>query len=115
MVAIFIAALEALAEVIVVVAPVDVIAAIAIVCIPVGIRVLIVELPTVVAICLAGVEPFLVAVRHRLPECLRAVFVYFVVAAAALVPIDRRRIEIGVALVVESVIAQMDLLLPHAL
>ena len=65
--AIFIAATEALAEVVVVFVLLYVIAIIAVVRIPIGIRVLIVGTPPILPVCLPGAKAFLIAVVYGLP------------------------------------------------
>jgi len=114
-VAVFIAATKALTEVIVVVAPVYVITTVAVVCVLVGIRVFVIRTPMVFPVGLAGAETFIVAIVHRLPQRLRAVFVRFIVLAAAIVSIGRRRVKIRVTIVIEAIVPEMDLLLPYAL
>ena len=103
-VTIFVPASKALAEVVVVIASVYVIAAVPEVGVSIGVRISIIAAPMVVPVRLAGAKAFLVAVVHRLPQHLRAVFVGLVAAPAAMIAIDRGRIEIGVAIIVESMI-----------
>jgi hypothetical protein len=84
------------------------------VCVPVGVRIFVVGSPTVVPICLAGAKAFVITEIHRLPQCLRTVFVCFIIGAAAFVSIDRRRIEIRVIVVIEPIVPQLGLLLAYA-
>ena len=99
-VAIFIAATEAFAEVVVVVVPVHVIAAIAVVRILIGIAVSVVRSPAILPVCLSSAEALLIAVVDGLPEQICAVLIRLVVPAAARVPIARRRVEVGITTVV---------------
>ena len=114
-VTIFITAAKSLAEVVIVVGPVYVVAAVAEVGVPIGVRVSVVAAPTVVPVCLAGAEAFLIPVVHRLPEHFRAVFVGLVVPPATIVTIDRSRIEVWVTVVIEAMVPEMDMLLAQAL
>ena len=114
-VTIFVTASKPLAEVVVVVGPVYIIAAVPEVGVPISVGVFVIGAPMVVPVRLAGAEAFLIPVVRRPPQHFRAVFVGLVVAPAAIVAIDRRRIEIGVAIVVESMVPEMDVLLTQAL
>ncbi len=114
-VAIFIAALEALAEVVVVVLLAYVITIIAVVGILIGKRVFVVGTPAVLPVCPPGIVALLIAVIEGLPEQIRAVFVGFVIVAAAIVTIIRGRVEVRIATeVVIAVIVDAQLLLTQA-
>ena len=99
-VAVFIAAPEALAKVVVVVVPVHVIAVIAVVCVLIGIRVSVVGTPVILAVCLSGPKAFLVTVINALAEQICAVLIRFVVTPATTVTIGRRCVEVRIAFVI---------------
>ena len=99
-VAVLIAATESLAEVVVVIVPVDIKAIVAEVRVLIGVRVLVVGMPPVLAVCLSGPEAFAVAVVHCLPQHIGAVLIDLVVVAAALVPINRGGVIVGVSVIV---------------
>jgi hypothetical protein len=96
--AVFIAAAEALAEVVAVVALVYEVAPIAVVPLLIGIRVLIAGPPTVLAVCLSGAIALLIAIVDGLPEQIHAVLIGVIVVAAERVPIIRGRIKEQVAI-----------------
>src|ERR1051325_11904042 len=111
-VAILIAATEALAEVIVVVIPLYVIAIIPVIRILIGIRVPVVGCPAILSVCLSSTKTLLIAVVHGLPERLCAVLIRLVVAAFARGPIARGRVEVWiVTVVVATLILETNLLL----
>ena len=112
---IFVTASKPLAKVVVVVGPVYIIAAVPEVRVLIRVRVFVIGAPMVVPVRFAGAEAFLIPMVRRPAQHFRAVFVGFIVAAAAIVAIDRRRIEIRVAIVVESMVPEMDVLLAQAL
>ena len=114
-VAIFVAALKALAEIVVVVRLVHVISVVAEVRILIGKTVLVVRAPTVLAVGRAGAEAFLVAVIYRLPQRVRSVLVDFVVRATAIVAIDRGGIEVRIVVVIVTFATEAILLLSHTL
>jgi len=115
-VAIFVAATEALAEVIVVIIPLYVIAIITVVGILIGVRVLVVGLPAILPVCLSSTKAFLIAVVHGPPERLCAVLIRLVVAATARVPITWGRVEVWiVTVVIVTFIPEAYLLLTQAL
>ena len=64
-VAIFITASEALAEVVVIGVPVYLITTVAVVCVSIGIGVSVVATPTVVPVRLSGAEAFLIAIGNE--------------------------------------------------
>lgn len=115
-VAILVAAAEAFAEIEVIVRLVHVITVVAKVRILIGEAVLVVGAPAVLAVGGAGVEAFLVAVVHRLPQQVRSVLIGLVVcAAAAPVAIDGRGIEVRIVVVIVMFVAETYLLLTLAL
>lgn len=114
--AIFIAATEALAEVVVVLVLVYVKAIIAVVRVLIGIRVLIAVAPTILPVCLSGAEALLIAIVYGLLEQICSVLIRFVVPAATIVTIVRSRVEVGITIViVVLLILDTYLLLTQAL
>src|SRR6185436_16531906 len=105
-VTVLVAALESLPEVVVVLRLVDVQAAVTVVGVLVGPRVAVAEAPAVLLVGLAGAIAFLVAVVHRLLQQVRAVLARVVGTPIVGVPIDRGRVEIGVAVVVVGLVAE---------
>src|SRR5262249_41579531 len=99
-VAILIAATEALAEVIVVVGSVYIKASIAVVTILIGIRVPVAGRPAILSVCRSSAKALLVAVVHGSPEQLRAVSIRLVVATTAIVSITWGRIEVWITIIV---------------
>lgn len=96
-IAILIPATETFAEVVAVLLEIDVVAAIAIGRVLIGVRVLIVETPSVLTVGRARVIALLIAVVDRLPQHLRSILIGLVVAAAAIVTIVRAVIVVVVA------------------
>jgi hypothetical protein len=99
-VAVFIATLEAFAEIIVVVVLGQIVATVAVVRVPIGIRVALVGMPAILPICLSGAEAFLVAVVYSLPEQVCAILIRLVVPAATIVTITRSRVVVRITIVV---------------
>ncbi len=115
-VAIFITTLEALTEVVVIIVLAYVITIIAVVGVLIGIRLCVVGIPVVLPVCPSSIVAFLIAVIDGLPEQIRAVLVCLVVAAAAIVTIIRRRVEVRIsAVVMIAIILDAQLLLAQAL
>ena len=115
-VAILIAATESLAKVVVVIVPLYVVAVVAVVRILIGIRASVVGTPVVLAVCRSCLEALLVTVVHSLAEQICAVLIRLVVAAAPMVTIDRRRVEVGIVIVIGvTVVLEKYLLLTLAL
>ena len=113
-VAIFVTAPEALTEIVVVVVLAYVIAIIAVVGVLIGKRVFVVD-PSGPAGLPIRYLCLLIAVIEGLPEQISAVFVGFVVAAAAIVTIIRGRVEVRIATeVMIAVILDAQLLLTQA-
>ena len=76
---------------------------------------MIVGLPTILAVRRPGPEAFLVTVVNGLAEKIRAVLVRLIVAAAAIVPIDRSRVEVWIAIIIGvPVVLKINLLLTQA-
>src|SRR5450759_2089585 len=114
-IAIFIAATEALAEVVAVVVPLYVEATISVVPILIGIRIPVIERPAIVPVCLSSPETLLIAIVHGLPEHDGAVLIRLVISASTRVPIAWRRVEVGVtAVVVVGCVLDTQLLLTEA-
>ena len=114
-IAIFIAATEALAEVVAVVVPLYVEATISVVPILIGIRIQVIERPAILPVCLSSPETLLIAIVHGLPEHDGAVLIRLVVAASTRVPIAWRRVEVGItAVVVVGCVLDTQLLLTEA-
>ncbi len=116
LVAIFIAATEALAEVVVVILLVYVKAIIAVVRVLIGIRVFIVVAPTIRPVCLSGAVALIIAVVYGLLEQICTVLIRFVVPAATRVTIIRGSVEVRIIIViVVLLILETFLLLTQAL
>ena len=107
-IAIFIAATEALAEIVVIVTLVYVVTAITIVRVLIAITLFKVGPVAILPVCLSRSKALLVAVVHGLTKQVCAVLIRLVVAAATKVSIIRRRI--GVIRVVASRLLQANLL-----
>jgi hypothetical protein len=86
---IFITSTETFAEVILILAQVDVVAVISVTPILVGVRVFIVKAPTVLPICLTGIEAFFVPIVDCTLQKLRAVVIHVVVLVSAIVRVGR--------------------------
>ena len=115
-VSVFIAALEALAEIVVVVVLGQIISTVAVVRVPVGIRVAVVGMPAILPICLSSGEAFLVAVVYGLPEQVCAILIRLIVAAATTVAIARSRVVVRITIVIVlTVVAKSYLLLTFTL
>ncbi len=99
-IAVFITAAEALAEVVAVVALVYVVATISVVRVLISIRVLIAGLPAILPVRLSRAKALRVAVVDGLPKQVRPVLIRLVVVAATRVPIIRGRVEVLIAIVV---------------
>jgi hypothetical protein len=96
-VAVFIAATEALAEVVVVVVPIDVEATVTVVGILIGKGALVVGPRAILPIGLPGAMALVITVVHGLPEQIHAVSIGLVGLAPTRVPIVRGRGEVGIA------------------
>src|SRR5690606_20116693 len=103
-VAIAVAAFEALAEVPPVVALADIAASVAVAAVQPAVVVAVVELPAVHAIGLSGIPAFTVAIAHRLAQDLGTVAVGAVPASAIAVAVVVRGGEERVAVVVEALL-----------
>jgi hypothetical protein len=115
-VAVFIAATEALPEIVVVVVLGQIITTIAVVRVPISIRVLVVGTPLILPVCLTGAEAFLVAVVYGLTEQVRAIFICLVVAAAAIVTVARSRVVVRITtVIVLTLVPKSHLLLTFTL
>ena len=113
---VLIAPTKAFAEIVVVLVLVDVVAVIAVVRVLIGVRILVVGPPPVLAVRLSGAEAFLVAVIHGLPERVRAVLIDLVVAASPLVAIDGSGVVVRIAIVIMvAIVRKTDLLLMDSL
>jgi len=110
-VAIFIAATETLAKVVVVVVLGYIITVIAVVRVLIGIRVLIAGGPAILPVCLSGTEAFLITVVHGLPKQICAVFIRLVVAAATVVTIIGSRVEVRIIVVIVALVLETHVLL----
>ena len=99
-IAVLVAATEALAEIVVVVVPFYVITVVAVVCVLIPIRILVVGTPAILAVRPSSPESFLVTVVNGLPEIICGVLINLVVAVATLVPINRSRVKVRIAIVV---------------
>ena len=111
-VAVFIAATEALPEVVVVVITVYIEAVIAVIGILIGIRVPVVRSPAILPVRLSSVKTLLIAVVHSSPEQVCAVLIGLVVATSPTVSIARGSGEVGIrAVVVVALILDTQLLL----
>ncbi len=112
---VFIAALEALAEVVVVVVLVQVVAVVAIVGVAIGEGVAVVGVPAIFSIGLSGAETFLVPGIDGLAEIPGAIFIGFMEVAATGITIDRSRVVVGIPIIVVLAFrAKRDLLLAFA-
>jgi len=115
-ISVLVATAEPLTEIVVIVSPLYVVATIAVIRILIGIRAAVIGLPTVLVVCLASPEAFLVTIVHCLAEKVRTVLIGFVVMTSAIVTIDRGRIEIRILVVVGvAVVLEIDLLLTQTL
>lgn len=103
--------MEALPEVIVVLIRIHVVAAVTIIGILIGVRTTVIVAPMILPIGTACVIAFPVAIVHGLAEHVGSVAVDFVVAAAAIVTIAWRRVEIRVAVVIVMLVLECKLLL----
>ena len=111
-VAVFIAATEALAEVVVVVVSLYVITVIAVVCVLIPIRTLVVGTPAILAVRLSSPESFLVTVVNGLTEIICGVLINLVVVVATMVTVDRSRVKLRIAIVIRmTAILEVHLLL----
>lgn len=99
-IAVVVAATEPLAEVVVVIGLIYIKAVVAEVCVLIGVRVLVIGMPAVLAVGLAGPEAFAVTVVHCLPQHIGTVLIDLIVVAAALVPVNRGRVIVGITIVV---------------
>ena len=97
---IVISALEAFAEIMVIFGLIHVVAIKAVIRILVSIGVSIVEPPTIFSVRLPSEESLFIPVVHGLPQQIRRILVYFVIAAAAIVAITRSRIKIRVGVII---------------
>ena len=111
-VAIFIAALEALTKIIVVIGRVNIHAVITVIRVLIGIRALVAVRPAVLPCCLPGAVALRIPVVHGLPKRIRTVLIRFIVGAAAIVTIDRGRIVVGIVVVVVILVLLESCLLP---
>ena len=117
-IAIFIAATETLAKVIVVFALGYIITIIAVVRVLIGIRVLVVVTPAILPVSLSGQEALLITVVHGLPKQIGAVLIRLIIAAATVVTIVRSRVEIWIIVEIVVLILETRVLLtqvPHIL
>ena len=115
-ISVLVATSEPLTEIVVIVSPLYVVATIAVIRILIGIRAAVIGLPTVLVVCLASPEAFLVTIVHCLAEKVRTVLICFVVMTSAIVTIDRGGIEIRILVVVGvAVVLEIDLLLTQTL
>ena len=110
-VAIFIATTETLAKVIVVFALGHIITTIAVVRVLIGIRTLVVGTPAILPVCSSGLEALLITVVHGLPKHIGAVLVRLVVAAVPVVTIVRVGVEIGITVIVVTLVAKTIVLI----
>ena len=110
-VAIFIAATETLAKIVVVVVLGYVITVIAVVRVLIGKRVLVVGSPAILPVCLSGAEAFLITVVHGPPKHICTVLIRFVVAAATVVTITGSRIEVWITVVIVALVLETHVLL----
>jgi hypothetical protein len=114
-VAILIAAAEALAEIIVIVRLIHVVAGVAEIRVLISVTVPVIGTPMVCAVGGPGPKALLVAVIHRLPQHVRSVLIDLVVRAAAAVAINRGGIEVRIVVVIVMFVAEAQLLLTLAL
>lgn len=109
---IFVPALEALTEVVVVVSLVDVVSVIAVVCVLIGVGVLVVGAPAVFAVRLSCQKSLLIAIVDALAKQVCSVLIHLVVAAAAQITIAGSGVVSGIVVVVAvALILQCCLLL----
>ena len=114
--AIFIAATEALAKVVVVGVLVNIIASIAVVCVLIGVGVLVAGTPAIHPVCLSRLVAFRVTVVHGLPEQVYAILICLVVDAATIVSIVRSRVEERITVVIMvAIVLETYLLLTHTI
>src|SRR5882672_2707877 len=93
-VAVFITATEAFAKVILIVGNVDIVSVIAVTGIQIRIAILWIKLPSVLPVCLSGVEALFVTSIDGLSEQVRPVLIHVVVLAIAIVAIVRRAVVV---------------------
>jgi len=110
-VAIFIAATETLAKVVVVVVLGYIITVIAVVRVLIGKRVLVVGGPAILPVCPSGAEAFLITVVHGLPKQICAVSIRLVVSAATVVTIIGSRVEVWIIAVIVALVLETHVLL----
>jgi hypothetical protein len=110
-VSVFVAALEALAEIVVIVVLGQIVATVAVVRVPVGIRVAVVGMPAILPVCLSSGEAFLVAIVHGLPEQVCAILIRLVVAAATIVAIARSCVVVRITIVIVLTVVPKSYLL----
>lgn len=114
-IAILISATESFAEIISVVLRVDVVAVVAVGRVLISVAVAVVGTPTVFPVSGPGAEAFLVTGIHRLAQQICAVLIGLVVGAAAIVAINRRGVEVGIVVIVVTLITETPLLIPQVL
>lgn len=115
-VTIFIAATEALAEVVVVVVLAYIVAAIAIVCVPIDKRASVVGMPAISMVSPSGSKAFLITVSHGLLQQPDPVLIRFVIGAATMVTIVRGSVEVRImVIIVVTLVPDTYLLLTQSL
>ena len=108
---VFVAVTKALPKIVVVLVLVDVIARVAIVRVLIGERALVVGSPAILSVRFSCTEPLLVTIVHGLTQQVCAVLIRFVVSVAAMVTIDRSRVEIRIMIVIVVAVATYAYLL----
>src|SRR6266404_8052406 len=93
-VAVFITATEAFAKIVLIVGNVDIVSVIAVTGIQIRIAILGIKLPSVLPVCLSGVEALFVTRFDCLSEQVRPVLIHVVVLAIAIVAIVRRAVVV---------------------
>jgi len=112
-VAIFIAALETLTKVVVVVGPRYIKTTIAVVRVLISIRALVVKAPPVLPVGLSGKEALLITVIHGLPKHIGAVLIRLIVPTATPVTIVRSGVEEWITVVIVTIVPEIHLLLTY--
>ena len=114
-VAILIAATESLAEVVVVVTLIYVVAVVPVVRVLIGVRILVVGAPPILAVCASGEKALLVTVINGLAEKISPVLIRLEVIAATMITKTRSRVVVRITIVIVVVVLEKYLLLVRAL
>ena len=114
-VAVLVAAPEALTEVIPVILGIYVVSVVAVGRVLERVTVIVVRSPTVLTVCLSGTKTFLIAVIYGLAQGVSAVLIDLVIGAAAMVAIYRGCVEVGIVIVVVPLLAKTPILVTEML